>query len=148
MIIEMKREHLKDINKPNESFMVLGKIIPKYENDIWSFTELFYEETYEKIYPNDEEDYAEYIGNSDKIVYLFYQNDECVGQVRLRKNWNKYVFIEDIAVSKYTRHQGIGRALINKSIQWAKQNNMCGLMLETQDNNLLACKFYSKCGFS
>lgn len=147
MITEMKIENLKDINKSNQSFMVIGKIIPKFENDIWTFTELLYEKTDMKYYPNDDENYVEYINNADKVVYFFYQNDECVGQIRLRKNWNKYAFIEDIAVSKHIRGQGIGVELINKSIEWAKENNMLGLMLETQDNNLLACRFYSKCGF-
>lgn len=96
MIIEMKAEHIEDINKGNEPFMVVGRIIPKYENDTWIFTELLYEEPYEKSYPNGDEDYNEHI---------------------------------------------------NKSMVWAKQNNLYGLMLETQDNNLLACKFYLKCGF-
>jgi deoxyadenosine/deoxycytidine kinase len=30
---------------------------------------------------------------------------------------------------------------------WAKHKNLHGLMLETQDNNLIACKFYHNCGF-
>lgn len=60
MITEMKSEHLKDINKPNEPFLIVGRIIPKYENDAWTFAEHFYEEAYEMIYPNDEEDYSEY----------------------------------------------------------------------------------------
>lgn len=31
--------------------------------------------------------------------------------------------------------------------EWAKDKKLYGLALETQDNNLLACRFYSKCGF-
>ena len=30
---------------------------------------------------------------------------------------------------------------------WAQHQNLHGLMLETQDNNLIACKFYHNCGF-
>ncbi len=56
-------------------------------------------------------------------------------------------YIEDIAVCKDFRGQGIGSALINISIEWAKHKNLHGLMLETQDNNLIACKFYHNCGF-
>ncbi|HGI0158585.1 TPA: GNAT family N-acetyltransferase, partial [Streptococcus pyogenes] len=67
--------------------------------------------------------------------------------VKLRKNWNRYAYIEDIAVCKDFRGQGIGSALINISIEWAKHKNLHGLMLETQDNNLIACKFYHNCGF-
>ena len=89
----------------------------------------------------------EYIDNTDKIIYLYYQDDKCVGKVKLRKNWNRYAYIEDIAVCKDFRGQGIGSALINISIEWAKHKNLHGLMLETQDNNLIACKFYHNCGF-
>ena len=57
-------------------------------------------------------------------------------------------FIEDICVSASYRGNGIGTALIQKAVQWAKEKGLCGLALETQDNNLLACRFYAKCGFS
>lgn len=81
------------------------------------------------------------------LIYLYYQDDKCVGKVKLRKNWNRYAYIEDIAVCKDFRGQGIGSALINISIEWAKHKNLHGLMLETQDNNLIASKFYHNCGF-
>ena len=69
------------------------------------------------------------------------------GRIIVRKDWNKYVFIEDISVVKDFRGKGVGTALIQKTIEWAKKEGMDGLALETQDNNLLACRFYSKCGF-
>ncbi|MDG4644169.1 hypothetical protein P8955_13805 [Enterococcus faecium] len=42
----MKAGHLKDIDKPSEPFEVIGKIIPRYENENWTFTELLYEAPY------------------------------------------------------------------------------------------------------
>lgn len=153
VITEMKAGHLKDIDKPSEPFEVIGKIIPRYENENWTFTELLYEAPYLKSYQDEEDeedeeaDCLEYIDNTDKIIYLYYQDDKCVGKVKLRKNWNRYAYIEDIAVCKDFRGQGIGSALINISIEWAKHKNLHGLMLETQDNNLIACKFYHNCGF-
>lgn len=100
-----------------------------------------------KKYPDDDEQWESYIDNPEKIIFLYYDDSECIGQVRLRKNWNNYALIEDIAVSKSHRKSGIGKQLIEKSIEWAKENNLCGVMLETQDNNLLACRFYSKLCF-
>jgi len=70
-----------------------------------------------------------------------------LGEIRLRKNWNKYSYIEDIAVRKDYRRQGVGNELIQKAIEWAKKNDMQGLILETQDNNLSACRFYLNFGF-
>ncbi|HAQ3359978.1 TPA: GNAT family N-acetyltransferase, partial [Enterococcus faecium] len=92
-------------------------------------------------------DFILYLKLCNRTIYLYYQDDKCVGKVKLRKNWNRYAYIEDIAVCKDFRGQGIGSALINISIEWAKHKNLHGLMLETQDNNLIACKFYHNCGF-
>ena len=147
MIIKMGFENLRDINKPNQPFDIVGKIIPVYIDEAWSFSECLYENPYEKSFPNDDEKWEKYIDNPDKIIFLFYDGDNCVGQVRLRKNWNGYALIEDIAVSKTHRKAGIGKQLMQKSFEWAKANDLCGIMLETQDNNLSACRFYKKLGF-
>jgi streptothricin acetyltransferase len=147
MIVELRNENLKDINKSNQPFDVIGKIVPIFIEGVWSFSEHLYENTYEKSYPDDEEQWDNYIDNPDKIIFLFYDKDECVGLVRLRKNWNNYAYIEDITVSQRNRKLGIGTHLMQKSIQWAKENSLCGIMLETQDSNLLACRFYNKLGF-
>lgn len=74
MITEMKAGHLKDIDKPSEPFEVIGKIIPRYENENWTFTELLYEAPYLKSYQDEEDeedeeaDCLEYIDNTDKII--------------------------------------------------------------------------------
>ena len=58
-----------------------------------------------------------------------HEND-CVGRSKLRSNWNGYALIEDIAVAKDYRKNGVGTALLHKAIEWAKENHLCGLMLE------------------
>ena len=147
MIKEITKQNLQDINKPNQPFAIIGKIVPVYSDGAWSFTEYLFEKEYEYEFPNDEEQWEDYIGNPQKTVFFYYDNSDCVGQIRLRKNWNKYAYIEDIAVAKSHRKDGIGAKLITKAIEWAKSNDLCGLMLETQDTNLFACRFYSKLGF-
>ena len=146
-IIPMSEKHLCDINKPNQPFSVYGKLIPAFSNGKWTWTEELFETPYEKQYPDDELDYSEYIGNPDKIIFMAYVDNQCVGQIRLRRNWNKYCYIEDIAVAREYQGMGLGRELINAVIQWAKKGGMQGLMLETQDVNLAACRFYHRCGF-
>ncbi len=81
------------------------------------------------------------------MIFLAFSDTECVGQIVLRKDWNKYAYIEDICVAKLSRGQGIGASFIQKAVEWAKRSDLKGLALETQDNNLLACRFYAKCGF-
>lgn len=147
MVVQITHENICNINKVNEPFEIIGKIIPKYENGIWTYTEEMYSEAREKQYPNDVEDYEEYINNKDKTIFFFFDNDMCMGQIKMHKSWNKYIFIDEIFVRRNARGKGVGYRLINQAIEWGKQNQLMGLMLETQDNNLLACRFYAKYGF-
>ena len=100
--------------------------------------------SYTKLYPNNTFDYAAYIDDHDKTVLLAYSDTECIGQIVLKRDWNKYALIEDICVAKSNRGQGVGTGLIKKATEWDKNANLKGLALETQDNNLLVCRFYAK----
>lgn len=147
-IVKINQENLKDINKANQPFEIIGRINPTLAGGVWAYTEELYEQPYIKAYPNELCDYNVYIDNTDQTIFFAYLNAECIGQIVLKKDWNKYAFIEDICVAKTARGQGTGSALIQKAIEWAKESGSEGLALETQDNNLLACRFYAKCGFT
>ncbi len=146
-IVKMDYQNLADINKASQPYEVIGRIKPTFSDGIWTYTEEIYERSYMKEYPNNPCDYTDYIDNSDKIVFFAYSDKECIGQIVLKRDWNRYAFIEDICVAKSARGQGVGTSLIQKAIEWAKNSYLNGLALETQDNNLLACRFYAKCGF-
>lgn len=146
-IVKIDIQNLSDINKANQPFEIIGKIKPMFTNGNWTYTEEIYAHSYMKSYQKDDYDCSAYIDNKDKAIFMAYSDKECVGQIVLRKDWNKYAFIEDICVAKSARGQGVGTSLIQKAIEWAKKTELDGLALETQDNNLLACRFYSKCGF-
>lgn len=146
-IVKIAQHNLSDINKANQPFEIIGKIKPIFSDGIWTYTEELYEQIYVKAYPNDDLDYAAYIDNNDKTIFLAYSDAECIGQIVLKRDWNKYAFIENICVAKSARGLGIGTDLIKKATEWAKNSNLNGLALETQDNNLWACRFYAKCGF-
>ena len=75
MIREMTKQNLKDINKTNHSFRIIGKIIPVFSEGVWSFSECLFE----KNYPNDEEQWEDYVDNPDKIIFLYYDDADCVG---------------------------------------------------------------------
>ena len=131
--------NISDINKANEPFEIIGRIKPSFADGKWEYTEELYAAPYIKAYPNEDCDYSEYMEASDKAAFLAYSDGECIGQVILRKDWNQYAFIEDICVAKAARGKGVGSAMIRKAVEWAKEKKLCGLALETQDNNLLAC---------
>ncbi|MFJ9462952.1 streptothricin N-acetyltransferase SatA [Viridibacillus arvi] len=146
MIIKMTQINMKDFNKSNEGFFVSGRIIPTFENNTWKYTEEIFPEPYFKKYEDDEIDIS-YIEEEGKAVFFYYVENNCIGQIKIRSNWNGYALIEDIAVAKDYRKNGVGTALLNKALEWAKANNLGGLMLETQDINVSACYFYAKNNF-
>lgn len=41
----------------------------------------------------------------------------------------------------------IGQALMERAVEWAKSKGFPGMMLETQSNNVAACRLYERCGF-
>jgi ribosomal protein S18 acetylase RimI-like enzyme len=96
---------------------------------------------------DEEPGYATYVDNPEKTVFLAYVDGEIAGQIVLRKNWNKFAYVEDIAVDVLFRRQGVGRELLTRAKHWAIECNLAGIMLETQNNNVNACKFYEGCGF-
>ncbi|MFJ7666807.1 GNAT family N-acetyltransferase [Lysinibacillus sp. NPDC097195] len=146
-IIEMTYENISDYNDSNQTFEVIGKLLPTYQHDCWSFQEELYEKTYETTYQQ-EDGLDEYIGNEDSIAFLYYLDHVCLGQITLSKSVTKYASIDRLIISKSHRGKGIGTALLNKAKEWAIEKEMNGLTLETQDVNLLACRFYAKNGFS
>lgn len=80
-------------------------------------------------------------------MFLAYMNNTCIGQIRIIKDWNRFCYIENIATKKEYRGNGIGKLLLNKAEEWAKQRKLIGMSLEAQDDNLGACRFYVKQGF-
>lgn len=146
VIVRMAESNMKDYNKPNEGFMVTGRILPSYENGLWTYTEEDFAEAYAKRY-EDEQIAVAYTEDESKAVFLFYNGEKCTGRIRLRANWNGYAMVEDIAVAGSRRQQGIGRRLMDQAVQWAQQHKLAGLMLETQDVNVAACRFYARYGF-
>ena len=146
-IVELNHGNLKDVNRTDNAFEVKSRIIPYIEDGEFHYDVGEISNSYTKSYANDELDYATYIDNPEKIVYLAYVGNELAGQIILRRNWNKYAYIEDIRVRSRYRRTGIGTKLIEAAFEWAKKGHMPGIMLETQDNNVPACKFYESCGF-
>lgn len=146
-IIKMGIEELCDINKPNQPFMVFGRLNPTYQDGQWLYGEELFATPYEKCFPDDELDYHSYVDADHKAVFLYYVDDQCVGQIILRRWWNAYCYVDDIAVSADHRRAGVGRQLMAMAIAWAKDHDFPGIMLEAQDINLSACRFYRQCGF-
>ncbi|MDA1544143.1 MULTISPECIES: streptothricin N-acetyltransferase SatA [Bacillus] len=107
-----------------------------------------YEKSYlQNQYDNEALAYNDYINKPNQVIYIALLHNQIIGFIVLKKNWNHYAYIEDITVDKKYRTLGVGKRLVDQAKKWAKEGNMPGIMLETQNNNVAACKFYEKCGF-
>jgi streptothricin acetyltransferase len=104
-------------------------------------------EPYEKILSVDPEDYTTFIDNPQKVIFFADVEGIPAGQIKLVPWWNKFAYVEELSVDTEFRGKGVGYALMTRAIEWAKGQGFPGLTLETQDNNVRACKFYEKCGF-
>lgn len=72
MITKMTRFNMKDFNKPNEPFVVSGRIIPSFEDNVWTYTEEKFAEPYVKKYDDEDIDVS-YIEEEDKAVFFITQ---------------------------------------------------------------------------
>lgn len=143
-IVQMNLENVKECDNTDQQFQVIGRLLPKYEDSCWTYQEEIYETSYESNYNG--EDLDEYIINSeDSVAFLGYLGKDCIGHITLRReDSTKFASIDRLIVSKNHRGRSIGTALLNRAKEWAIENDMKGLTLETQDVNLLACRFYFK----
>ena len=141
-------EDVKYIKMSDEPFTVIGRLIPEYKNGVWTIAEEIFAEPYEKKY-DDDIGYInnDFINSEDNAIFLCFCGDIYAGNIIIWKQWNKDCYIENIAVRRDFHRSGIGKKLIEQAVFWAKDKNLRGLRLETQDNNLIACRFYQKCGF-
>lgn len=144
---EIDQSDLHDANQCDGAFTVDSKLVLHVENGILGYSVLGVE-PYRKQYVFEERDYSNYIANPDQTVYFAYRDGHLAGQIVLMKHWNAYAWINDFAVGVEFRRCGVGRALMQKAVDWAKAKQLPGIMLETQDVNVPACRFYEKFGFT
>jgi streptothricin acetyltransferase len=100
---------------------------------------------YEKSYLSD--DLSGHLDHPEKAVFLAYLDGNVAGRVVLSVGWNRYTWIDDIAVDKRSRRAGVGRALMDQTVAWTNSLGLPGIRAETQNNNVPACNFYEACGF-
>ena len=146
-IREIDRDTLKDVNRCDAAFTVDSKLVLHAEDGVIRYS-IVSVEPYRKQYVFEEKDYPSYISSPDRIVYFAYIDGHLSGQITVTKHWNAYAWIDDFAVDVEFRRHGVGRALMQKAVDWARSKRLPGIMLETQDINVPACRFYENFGFT
>jgi len=64
-----------------------------------------------------------------------------------REGWHHAARLWNLAIDRTYRRQGQGRELMRRALAWARSENLRSVWLETQTNNLPACRFYQAMGF-
>jgi streptothricin acetyltransferase len=128
----------------DDSFLVESELTLSAEGGVVRY-EIVPVPAYEKTYPRD--DLSDHLDHPERAVFLAYLDGSVAGRVVLSVGWNRYTWIDDIAVDARTRRAGVGRALMEQTVAWTDRLELPGIRAETQSNNVLACKFYEACGF-
>ena len=143
---QMDAQSLHQVDQFNRNSIVNSHLVLHIQDNKIAYS-IIPVEPYEKILDVDPEDYTTFIHNPEKVIFFADVDGKPAGKIKLVLWWNKFAYVEELVVSTKFRGKGVGRALMNRAIEWAKYQNFPGITLETQDNNVPACKFYEKCGF-
>lgn len=136
--------HKNDINLPNDYFDIWGRLKPSYTNDSWSYEIIKNDTITQMKFPDECYNFNEM---NDYIFIGAYDNDKCIGLLVLRHYFFKYMYLHDLKVKKEYRGKHVGKMLIEKANEVAKDFRYSGIYTIVQDNNLSACLFYLNNGF-
>ena len=138
--------HGNDINLPNQPFPLRGRMVVSYTGTQWRHREelLPEDQITEMVFPDENYVYSE---KKDSLFLGAYDGEACIGLAILNPAFGNRLYISDLKVDRLWRRKGVGRQLICKAQELAKERNYAGMYVVAQDNNLDACLFYLSCGF-
>lgn len=131
----------------NRKSIVKSRLLLGIENEKLTYTIVPVESPYEREVQLEDTDYGFNEVPPTVFIAEVDRSAKLAGRIRLLKWWNQFGYIEDLVVNPDFRGMGIGRTLIERGIQWARELHLPGVMLETQDDNVPACTLYASCGF-
>ncbi|HEV7323218.1 MAG TPA: GNAT family N-acetyltransferase [Ensifer sp.] len=104
-------------------------------------------DVYTKAYGSDPRELLDASAEPDAPLFVARIDGRLAGYMALSKAWNGFAEVDDIAVDKDARRAGVAKALMDQAVSWAKEQDLPGIRLETQSNNVAACRFYERYGF-
>ncbi|WP_095099467.1 GNAT family N-acetyltransferase [Pseudomonas sp. Irchel 3A5] len=104
-------------------------------------------EPYSKNYGIDSQEFCDHRDAADSTVMVAWLGERAVGHMVLSRHWNGFAHVDELAVDASARRNGVARSLLDVAQFWTRKQNLPGIMLETQNNNLAACRLYEQYGF-
>ena len=123
---------------------VTSRLVLAIENEKLTYT-IVPVEPYERDVHAEDTEYG--FDDSGPTIFFAEAEGKLAGRIKMLKWWNRFAYVEDLVVNPEYRGMRIGRALLERGIQWAREHGFPGVMLETQDDNVPACTLYQSCGF-
>lgn len=85
---------------------------------------------------------------SEKAIFTLSKDGQVFGFATASSAWNNMVNVDYIALDVSVRGSGNGKRLLTAVVDWAREIDVKGVRIETQSNNVSACRFYRKFGLS
>lgn len=142
-------DNKQDINIPNHSFPLRGRMIVEYTNNEWSHREELFapDDVTEMTFPDEGYNYDNLIQKDYIFIGAYNEDNTCVGLAILVPEFSPCMFLYDLKVNNDMRGKGVGKLLIDACYKISKEKKFTGLYTIGQDNNLNACLFYLSTGF-
>jgi ribosomal protein S18 acetylase RimI-like enzyme len=140
-----------DANFASERFLDVIKTVDGF-NTLWQLIEQPLDPPFVSTdYYLDDYDLAEIgerLKRSAGLYLVAEENDQLIAMLDMEHQaWHNAAMLWNIAVDRAFRGRGIGRELIRRAIEWARDHQLRAIRLETQTNNWPACNFYRRLGF-
>ncbi|MBD8613570.1 GNAT family N-acetyltransferase [Pseudomonas putida] len=146
--VRLADEHFDDyVLGADFTAQVCGYASPVFNQPVadWPFRSI---RPYRKDYGIDSAEFARYRETGGGgAIFMAWLGERAVGHVVVSRHWNNLAYVDELAVDVSARGLGVARALLDVAQFWAVKQGLPGIMLETQNNNLPACRLYERCGF-
>ncbi|WP_317450863.1 GNAT family N-acetyltransferase [Sphingopyxis sp. LK2115] len=83
-----------------------------------------------------------------KAVFIARSGDHILGYAWVSEYWNGMANLAELAVDRRARGRGVAVALLARIDVWAHDNGFGLIRLETQSNNVAACRLYARVGYA
>ena len=118
----------------------------------WRLEEEALAEPYDKgaaydLDARDVEEISERAERDNCLVLVVEAGGRLIGLYDLEiTDWNNTGWLWNLLVDVRWRGRGLGRALFQRGLAWAGEHNLRAIFIETQTNNVPACRFYHHMG--
>ncbi len=120
--------------------------VPRLDHGVLSF-DVRAVRPFAKRYGQSLDDPVKFIERPDQAGFVAKVGNRIVGCLLISEHWNRRSWIDGLVVESGSRRLGAGRALMAQAEAWTRSRGLPGIMLETQNVNVAACRFYERCGF-